>query len=367
MKHFLIILCFLISIYLYLTYHQYEITQKTNLSYYKFDKNLSSTNNTNDTQVIFKEICSDNNIEYTNILDNANIVFFSLLTDYIQVSYKLLKLNNIKYIYSIKSIDLLASKSVLYEFLHNTLSKQELDNTVPNTFLIQNDTELNIFKKQFDPNKLYILKKNVQRQKGCTITNNLQYILKNSNEYVVCQELLLNPYLIHGYKINIRVYLLVSIQKTPKLYIYNDGFIYYAPSKFDSSSDKDDIHITTGYIDRKMYDDKPMTLQEFMSTLNIKEANTLKFNIIRIFKNVKKSYHNHLKKYDSSDKINFVICGADLAIDNNLNCKLMEINKGPDLTYKDTRDKIVKYNLVNDAYKVIGLTDGFSENYIHIS
>ena len=116
-----------------------------------------------------------------------------------------------------------------------------------------------------------------------------------------------------------------------------------------------------------MYDDKPMTLQEFLSTLNIKEANTLKFNIIRIFENVKKSYHNHLKKYDSSDKINFVICGADLAIDNNLNCKLMEINKGPDLTYKDTRDKIVKYNLVNDAYKIVGLTEGYSENYIHIS
>lgn len=363
MKHFLIFLCILITTYLYLNHHH----KTTSLTYYKFDKNLSSTNNLNDTQNIFKEICSDNNIHYINSVDQANIVFFTLLTDYIQVSYKLLKLNNIKYIYSIKSIDLLASKSILYEFLQNTLSKKELNNTVPVTYIIQNELELNKFKEQFNQNKMYILKKNVQRQKGCTITNNLEYILQNANEYVVCQELLMNPYLIDGYKINLRVYLLIIIKKTPNLYIYNDGFIYYAPNKFDPSSVHDNVHITTGYIDRKMYDDKPMTIQEFMKTLNIQDTRSLNFNIKRVFKNVHKSYYKYLSKYDSSNKTNFVICGADLAVDGNLNCKLMEINKGPDLSYKDDRDKIVKYNLVNDAYKVVGLTDGFSENYIHIS
>lgn len=368
MKHFLIFLCILITIYLYLNHHHHNIVnKKKTLTYYKFDKSLSLTNDLNDTQTIFKEICSDNDIHYINSVNQANIVFFTLLTDYIQVSYQLLKLNNIKYIYSIKSIDLLASKSILFEFLHNALSKKELNNTVPVTYIIQNELELNEFKKQFNQNKMYILKKNVQRQKGCTITNNLEYILQNANEYVVCQELLINPYLIDGYKINLRVYLLIIIKKTPNLYIYNDGFIYYAPKKFDPSSVDDNVHITTGYIDRKMYDNKPMTIQEYLKTLNIHDKNTLNFNIKRVFKNVHKSYYNYLSKYDSSNKTNFVICGADIAVDINLNCKLMEINKGPDLSYKDDRDKIVKYNLVNDAYKVVGLTDGFSENYIHIT
>lgn len=367
MKHFLIFLCLLIAIYMCLYYHHHKSVNTPSLTYYKFDKNLTSTNNINDTQTIFKEICSQNNINNVNTVDEANIIFFSLLTDYIQVSHKLLKVKNVKYIYSIKSIDLIASKSIIYEFLQNTLTKNELHNTVPITFLIQNEIELQKFKEQFDLNKMYILKKNVQRQKGCTITNNLQYILNNNTEYVVCQELLLNPYLIHGYKINVRIYLLIVVTKSLNLYIYNNGFIYYAPNKFNRSSFDDDVHITTGYIDRKMYDDKPMTLQDFNTTLNTEEKNTLNFNIKRIFKNVKKSYHKHLLRYDSSNKTNFVICGADLAIDNNLNCKLMEINKGPDLSYKDDRDKVVKYNVVNDAFKIVGLTDGFSENYIHIS
>ena len=367
MKHFLIILCFLLTIYFILRYQHNKATKNDSLTYYKFNKNLSYTNDTNDTQNIFKEICYDNRIDYVNELKKSNIVFFSLLTDYIPISHDLLNMKNIQYIYSIKSIDLLASKSILYEFLQKTLPFDELNNTVPITYLMQNEKELDKFKNDFKSNRLYILKKNVQRQKGCTITNNLKYILQNTEEYVVCQELLLNPYLIKGYKINIRIYLLIVIKKTPEFFIYNDGFIYYAPKVFDPSSNEDGVHITTGYIDREIYNDKPMTFIEFKNTLTSRDKNVLNSNIKRIFKNVKQSYKYVFEKYDSSKKTNFVICGSDIAVDKNLNCKLMEINKGPDLSYKDKRDKLVKYNLVNDAYKLIGLSKGMSENYIHIS
>ena len=53
----------------------------------------------------------------------------------------------------------------------------------------------------------------------------------------------------------------------------------------------------------------------------------------------------------------FQIFGADLAPDENLEGTLMEINKGPDISFKDERDGGVKKNMVLDAFNVIDPID----------
>jgi hypothetical protein len=75
---------------------------------------------------------------------------------------------------------------------------------------------------------------------------------------------------------------------------------------------------------------------------------------------VRTSYEHLIKNKDSSNKTNFMICGCDVAIDKSMGCKLMEINKGPDLSYKDSRDKAVKLGLIENTMKQIGLIDGLS-------
>jgi hypothetical protein len=60
-----------------------------------------------------------------------------------------------------------------------------------------------------------------------------------------------------------------------------------------------------------------------------------------------------------------VIMGADVAVDADLGIKLMEINKGPDLRYKDERDGHVKFNMIRDTFYELGLiTDSDNDKII---
>ena len=92
---------------------------------------------------------------------------------------------------------------------------------------------------------------------------------KNDYPYVVVQELLQDPYTISGRKINLRVYVLVvkNNNKT-NLYIYSDGFMYYTAELFQKNSTDTKINITTGYIDRKVYEENPLTHNDFKSYLD---------------------------------------------------------------------------------------------------
>ena len=64
----------------------------------------------------------------------------------------------------------------------------------------------------------------------------------------------------------------------------------------------------------------------------------------------------------------FLIYGCDIAPSDTLGATLIEINKGPDLNYKDARDKEVKFNLVKNTFEIVKLLpDSKTEkNYIKI-
>ena len=53
--------------------------------------------------------------------------------------------------------------------------------------------------------------------------------------------------------------------------------------------------------------------------------------------------------------LRFQIFGVDIAPDNMLNIKLIEINKCPDLCAKGTKDNLVKKAVVEDIFDIVGL------------
>ena len=88
-------------------------------------------------------------------------------------------------------------------------------------------------------------------------------------KYVVIQELLQNPYLIDGRKINLRVYvLLVKYNNEYRIYMYDNGFMYYTASRYVPNSIDTKVNITTGYIDREVYEKNPLTIKDFQQYLN---------------------------------------------------------------------------------------------------
>jgi hypothetical protein len=152
--------------------------------------------------------------------------------------------------------------------------------------------------------------------------------------------------------------MLVVIQEgqKPRFYVFKDGFLYYTPKPFKRNSTRVDEIITTGYIDRSIYEHNPMTHQDLAQYIGIEAYNILVKNIDFAINAVRECYSDMLSdKNKRLQGTKFSIFGVDIAPDNKLGCKIMEINKGPDLTYKDERDRKVKLNMVKDALNIVGI------------
>jgi hypothetical protein len=313
-----------------------------------------------------------NNFKYT--------LYLPCIYENIAEEYDKLKYNKNGIYFLIDNIDIMIGKEFLYENVLKKYGEEKTINLMPKSWLPYNN--LDMFIKDYDKKKLYILKKNTQRQHGIQISNNIdeikQMVEKDKDTdfpFIIIQELLQDPYLINNRKINLRIYVLM-IKKGSKieLYIYNNGFMYYTAEFFEKGSNSIKKNITTGYIDRKVYEENPLTHSDFKNYLDSnrilsKYEQTLKNDNQQlstvVFNNIYNLIYNIFSVYFDKVGINkklynnikFQLFGCDVAIDDKLNAKLMEINKGPDLGAKDKRDSELKHNLVRNVFKTVGLID----------
>jgi hypothetical protein len=289
--------------------------------------------------------------------------------------------NGAKY-FILENCDEIVAKELLWKniVLHHGLNKAKL--LMPNSYILYNNIDLNKFKNEFDKSKYYIMKKNIQRQEGLKITNNLEEILSGfSNKYVVVQELLQDPYIISGRKTNMRFYVLVVCKGTQyDVYVYKNGFMYYTADLFKQNTAEEGPNITTGYIDRQIYIDNPLThndlrnyLDDPKRELNDAEKNIKNQGLIiseiyfnRIYHMLRETFLAFAGKLQGDENkrkfndtiVSFQIFGVDVAVNNELNPMVIEVNKGPDLGAKDERDSHVKHSLISDTFKVMGFVDG---------
>lgn len=288
---------------------------------------------------------------------------------------KINAINDKQKIFIIDNADQLSGKNMLWINLKNTYGRLKASKLMPNTYLLYDKNDIELFKRDFNNQTIYIMKKNIQRQKGLKITNDKNTIINGfKNGYVIVQELLQNPYLIRGRKINMRFYLLIICKKGEiEAYIYNDGFMYYTRTNFIKHSLEENSNITTGYIDRYVYTINPLTHSDFKKYLddntrpkfdteltlnlnNIVISDFVFFRIYKLFKNTINAIKNTICKNIYLDNyITFQLFGADIALSDKLVPQIMEINKGPDLAAKDPRDRELKKNVVKDTLKMLKL------------
>jgi len=285
-------------------------------------------------------------------------------------------------IFMLKNTDYLVSKIVLWLII-KYYYEGKASNLMPYTWNLNNVNDINDFKDNYSKDKLYIVKNNSQRQEGLLILDDLEEIINSKNKYLLIQELLQDPYLINGRKINLRVYCLFikDINGNVQVSIYNDGFMYYTPDLFEKKNKEFSKNITTGYVDRKIYEENPLTHEDFRIYLDsnrelsniendIKNIKNLKisdyvFNQINnLLKDIFNIYLDILTIEDLG--VGFQLYGADIAINDNLTPLLMEINKGPDLSAKDERDKKLKLKLSEDILKSVGLLPNNNNDFIII-
>jgi len=138
--------------------------------------------------------------------------------------------------------------------------------------------------------------------------------------------------------------------------------MYYTAKKFIQNSLDPKVNITTGYVDRHVYEVNPLTHQDFRKYLiknhNKKIADLCFNNMYDLIKNI---FEVFLKRIGNMDKLynnlKFQLFGVDIAIDNEFNSKIMEVNKGPDLSGKDKRDSELKHNMVRNIFNIVGLSE----------
>jgi tubulin polyglutamylase TTLL7 len=300
-------------------------------------------------------------------IHNKKLIFIPCIYD--NTDEEIENMDKIKdsYYMVINKCDTFVGKNYLWIYTNLFYPKNKVIEYLPNSYLTYDEKSMEIFKNEYSPKKLYILKKNIQRQSGIKITGNYNEIIKaisKDKEYIIIQELLQNPFLVNGRKINLRVYFLLVIKNNEySIYVYDDGFMYYTPQMFKKGSTDTDVNITTGYIDRKVYEENPLTHDDFREFVG-KEKGEIIFNNIRILlKNIMEPFRHLLVSTQSfPGSTQFQIFGSDVAVNDDLTATLMEINKGPDLNPKDSRDGELKTKLMEDVFATIGIIQGDNNN-----
>lgn len=289
-----------------------------------------------------------------------------LICNYNNVEKEYNNLPNNKYINAIKGCDKIVSKNNMWRLIKQYYGFEKSVSLVPCTYLLDSyDDKIKLLNNK--GNNIYILKKNLQRQEGLKFITQKEINLNNldmfyKDKYVLAQEYLDNPFIINGRKVNMRVYLLIVIKNNIKYgYIYNDGFMYYTKKSYNYSTNIDE-GITTGYIDRNIYNINPLTHKELK---NYFFKNSIDNDIL--FKNIQENTSKildaiHSSIYSTKGEINFQLFGIDIQPDSNLNVKLIEINKGPSLIEMDEKDAKIKRKLQEDIYKTIGIIKDNSNN-----
>lgn len=329
---------------------------------------------------------------YSNVLAKYGVfrTYGSTWSVYIPCSYnnigseldQLVTSNKDQLIFALRYADDLVSKSTLWLHLVKYYKTRDAAKRyAPLTYVLYKPQDLILFQKEYDPNKLYILKKNIQRQEGIKITNTKVDILSGYlSGYVVAQELLQRPYLVNDRKINLRMYVLIICRDNNlNAYVHDDGFMYYTKSQYVSNSNKFSENITTGYIDRWIYDINPLTHSDFRKYLDInRQLNVHEKSIVNnghklskyVFDKINELLINVLnalrepllKKNKLSENVSFQLFGADVAISDDLNAYIMEFNKGPSLDCKDDRDCQIKNKVVTDMFSLLKLINSDSQN-----
>lgn len=260
-------------------------------------------------------------------------------------------------IFIIKGCDNISRKDTLWAMLR-AMYGQKATRLMPMTYVLTDPKEVQRLEHEFDSRKVYILKKNIQRQEGLKISRDKEELRSGlSKGYVVAQEMLQDPYIIDGRKTNCRVYLLIVCSNGEKRsYLYTNGFVYYTPKTFIANSTDPDRVITaglaTGRRDSKFYETHPLTVQDLQKYVG--SSVDLVGRVATLMSAVMKASSPYIctqSKLD--DRTTFQLFGCDIAFNANLEPQLMEINKGPDLSSKTQREADVKDVLMELIFQTV--------------
>ena len=370
----LIILLFVLLIFLFIikkNSYQFENFKNNQLfSYYRCKDKLLGK--------ITKNIFDDNNIKHSN--DNWNIYVPCGYNNVEEELKQILVKDNLKnkYIFGLNGCDSIVSKNKIWESLLKCYGRKHSSTLMPESYILGDLNEMEIFRKNFNPSKseIYILKKNLQRKEGLKLTKDYFEILGGlADDYRVVQKYITDLYLINQRKVNLRIYLLIIIKdNTIYFYLCKNGKCIYTNKKYNDNDLDFESNITSYHLNMNVYKENPRNFNELKEyidknnlDMNKKDGNYLFDKIELLMKEISLCLAKNLfQSKNILGSITFQLFGADVIFDKDLHPYLLEINKGPDMSPRDNIDEEMKVSVQLDMFKMVGILANDNENSFNL-
>ena len=279
-----------------------------------------------------------------------------------------LKPNKLRYLAILPNADSFVSKNNLWNILRDT----KFSYIVPETYLLDNFNDLARFKLNYQDNKLYILKKNIQNKKGIKLIKDTpEKIIGEyyNNDYKVLQEYIYNTVL--GKVFVIRVYILAIKRKEEKVEVYYNKYnkLLFAKEKINNLA-INNLSLITDSSCRN----NPRNLRGLLDLLessdllelsnNLANSEILSSNLNKVLLGIKyiieKQSNNVLPNL-----VKYQLFGVDIICNNNLECYLLEINKNPNMLNYHCKEEFQEKNIIkNDIINLVNnakLNQSFQE------
>uniref|UniRef100_A0A8D0L4L5 Tubulin tyrosine ligase like 6 n=1 Tax=Sphenodon punctatus TaxID=8508 RepID=A0A8D0L4L5_SPHPU len=222
--------------------------------------------------------------------------------------------------------------------------------------------------------KTYICKPDSGCQgRGIFITRTMKDI--KPGEDMICQLYISRPFIIDGFKFDLRIYVLVTSCDPLRIFVYNEGLARFATSTYSdpSHSNLDDVcmHLTNYSINKHsanfVRDEncgskrKLSTLNKYMQKydLDTKQMwmdieDVIIKTLISAHPIIKHNYHTCFPNHTVGSAC-FEILGFDILLDRKLKPWLLEVNHSPSFTTDSWLDKEVKDQMLYDTLALINL------------
>jgi hypothetical protein len=254
---------------------------------------------------------------------------------------------------------------------------KEASKIMPSTWRLFNKDEMKDFKLSYNPDRTYILKKNVQRKEGLKLTRDYDDIVDaySKENYRVVQEYIHNVFIVNKRKINLRFYLLIVCREGKVSgYLHREGKCIYTNKDYNDKYLDFESNITSFNLDQSIYEKNPQTFDELRAYLKTKGYDPEKLfekSTEHLVNSIIASEDKLCKLKNIYDNTSFQLFGVDIIFDNELHPYLLEMNKGPDMSPKNDVDTDIKYRVLHDIFtsdtiNVIERENNLKNNFVKI-
>ncbi|KAM4715161.1 tubulin polyglutamylase ttll6 [Anableps anableps] len=222
--------------------------------------------------------------------------------------------------------------------------------------------------------KTYICKPDTGCQgKGIFITKSTKDI--QPGEHMICQVYISKPFIIDGYKFDLRVYVLVTSCDPFRIFMFKEGLARFCTMKYNEPTQGNvaDVcmHLTNYSINKNSKNfvrdedfGSKRKLSSFNKHLELISCNTEKMwndiediiikTLISAHPILKHNYHTCFPTHTTGSAC-FEILGFDVLLDHRLKPWLLEVNHSPSFTTDSQLDREVKDALLYDTLVLINL------------